>query len=359
MINKKKIVSKPVNAIDIAVDLIDENIDNEAIFNMDGIEELAEGIRNEGFKGAITVYKKSDGRYEVSSGHRRLRAAKILNLKAIPCVVYDMPDDIERGIALLSSNIRNRTMKPMDWARAIKYYHELKNKAQKGSRLSIMSPEQFFNFSRQSIFRYMSLNKLNAKLQELANNPDFAYSSFARAANQLNEDEQNELYRRIIAAEGEKRNQIKDASGDFGDEPGGLSRSQVDRIVNDIVNERKRTQKKDEREESVKLGADRNELELSPLVDAFDEDSLNSLEYIEEDDASEPSLNELPAFEPLYGKNEDVSLMQNQRKVEEFDTYAGEIQKLTLGDLEFGNKDKIKRYIKIFEQAIEILQKML
>ena len=183
-------------AINIPLDQIDENPENEQIFNMDGIDTLAEGIKADGFLGAISVLKKPDGRYEISSGHRRYRAMKLLGRKTIPCIVSPYPDDdVERILRLISSNIRNRELTPLDWARTIdRYMKAIKQRGDKGIIRDLAA--EYFKMAPTNIQRYVSLLKLIPELQELANDPEYSYSAFTTAAT-LDKELQYKLYDQI------------------------------------------------------------------------------------------------------------------------------------------------------------------
>ncbi len=208
----------------VPLDQIDENPDNASIFNMEGIDTLAEGIKTVGFMGAINVFQKPDGRYEISSGHRRYRAMKLLGKETIPCYVSPYPEDVDRGLMLISSNMANREIRPLDWARTIDYYMGLmKKKGEYEGRLRDRAAE-FFKKSQTNIHRYTSLLKLIPELQELADNPEYAYSAFTSAAT-LSESDQKELYNRIMRE-----------NGLLGDKNGAnvLSRTRIEQLINDL-----------------------------------------------------------------------------------------------------------------------------
>lgn len=67
----------------IDVTLIDENPDNIEVFDMENIDLLANDISKYGFRGAIEVLDRKNGRYEVLSDHRRLRAVRELGWNTI------------------------------------------------------------------------------------------------------------------------------------------------------------------------------------------------------------------------------------------------------------------------------------
>ena len=109
---------------DIPMDQIDMNPDNEEIFGLDDIDYLAENIDEDGFQGAIEVYALDNGRYEICSGHRRFLAMKQLGKDMIPCIVTENVDDVTKAKRLVKSNILNRKMSPLKWAKTLAYYEK-------------------------------------------------------------------------------------------------------------------------------------------------------------------------------------------------------------------------------------------
>lgn len=222
-IQKKSIqAGNKVVAIDIPLDQIDMNEDNDVVFNMDEIDFLAKGIEDEGFTGAINVFKKSDGRYELFSGHRRFLAVKKLKRTTIPCIVEEMPDSFKKVKKMLGANIRSRKLTPLEMARAMELYQrEAKASGFKGNIGNLTA--EFFNVSYIQVFRYLALIKLIPELQQLANNPSFPYSAFREAAS-LTVDGQKELYKQIMYALGEN-------AQDEDEKEIKLTRSRIERLI--------------------------------------------------------------------------------------------------------------------------------
>lgn len=181
---------------DISLDLIDENPENEHIFSMNNIDELAQTIDEDGFHGAIEVRLKDDERFEILSGHRRYRAMKKLCRNSIPAIIVDSKDDFKIATLLLRSNIHNRDMTPLDYARAIQYYIDNIQPHIKYEGRSRDNIAEYFHMSPSMVHRYMAITKVIPELQIMANSKEFPFSAFASAAT-LSEEDQKKLYDKI------------------------------------------------------------------------------------------------------------------------------------------------------------------
>lgn len=182
-LEKAEAKGNTVTAINIRLDKIDENPDNNQVFNMDDIERLANTIKQDGFSGAIEVFLKDDGRYEISAGHRRCRAVKLLGWDTIPAIVSQADDEIKKRKKLVKSNINNRNMRPLDWARAFEYHKNTlyMEDAKASGRVFVPGEhynsskalslwdrmEEDFGYKRRFMQKYLKLLTLIPELQEM------------------------------------------------------------------------------------------------------------------------------------------------------------------------------------------------
>ena len=162
--------------------LIDENPDNDTVFNMDGIEAFSKSIEEYGFSGAIEVFKKPNGRYEISSGHRRFRAMKQAGKKDIPCIICENTDDKDKAVRLLLSNIHNRVLTGLDWGRSIVYFCTKVSDQHEVNAASRAEAMEFFGFSKSQVSRYLALTKLEPELIFYAQQKDFPLYPLSIAA---------------------------------------------------------------------------------------------------------------------------------------------------------------------------------
>ena len=87
--------------------------------NDEDMKALMESIAMNGVLTPATVRKKESGKYEMISGHRRLKACKNLNMPTIRCEVVEMDKD-EATIYMVEANLQRTTILPSEKAFAYK-----------------------------------------------------------------------------------------------------------------------------------------------------------------------------------------------------------------------------------------------
>ncbi len=87
-------------------------------FNWDDLEGLAESIHHNGLLQPIIVRRKSNGKFELVSGERRLRACKMAGLSAIPTIIIDI-DEERSALLSLIENIQREDLHFFEEAAAI------------------------------------------------------------------------------------------------------------------------------------------------------------------------------------------------------------------------------------------------
>lgn len=203
----------------VDIESLVDNPDNEYLFGMkeEDIEHTARGIKDNGFMGAINVYKMESGQYEIYSGHIRRYAAERVGMKKIPCLIEPMPDkETTKRRQLLGANLygRNRitSSDPILVARQLEYHKRtLEMEDFKGDMREQLALE--FGISGSQVYKYQCLLGLIGELQEMVSSGIVPYSAIY-AVKSLNEKEQNEIAEKIKGVHGEQntpltREQVK------------------------------------------------------------------------------------------------------------------------------------------------------
>ena len=86
-------------------------------FDPEALEELAHSISSVGILQPLTVRRQPQG-YELVSGERRLRAAKLAGLKQVPCLLVNM-DAMDSGMVALIENIQREDLDYLEEAEGI------------------------------------------------------------------------------------------------------------------------------------------------------------------------------------------------------------------------------------------------
>lgn len=83
------------------------------------IDELAATIKAVGIIDPPTVVPMEDGRYKITTGERRYRAAKQAGLKQIPVIIGDAEEEKVRRAKSLISNIQREDLSALELAQAL------------------------------------------------------------------------------------------------------------------------------------------------------------------------------------------------------------------------------------------------
>lgn len=113
------------DAFEVAIDHLRPSPDQpRKHFNQEELEELAASIKRDGVLQPIPVNRTDDPSiYEIESGERRWRAAKLAGRRTIPCIVREKVSDratIRRR--QLTENIHRSDLKPIEAARSLEAY---------------------------------------------------------------------------------------------------------------------------------------------------------------------------------------------------------------------------------------------
>lgn len=176
----EKVIDIKISDIDDFPDHPFKVIENEDMFNM------CDSIKENGVLVPALVRQKSDGRYEMVSGHRRKYASQLANKETLPCIVRNLTDD-EAVIIMVDSNLQREEILPSEKGFAYKMKLEALSHQGKRNDLTsdqlgpklIRSNELLSNDVGESISnikRYIRLTELIPELLELVDEKQIALS---------------------------------------------------------------------------------------------------------------------------------------------------------------------------------------
>lgn len=143
------------------------------------MEELAQSVRENGILSPVIVRPLESGpdRYEIVSGHRRVRAAQKAGLTEVPAFVFTISRE-EAAVLLVDSNLHRERLLPSEKAFAYKLKMDALNRqgqtcGQVGhkSRDSVSDAE-----SGRQVQRYIRLTHLSRELLNLMDEGKIAFS---------------------------------------------------------------------------------------------------------------------------------------------------------------------------------------
>ncbi len=87
-------------------------------FDNESLIRLADSIRQYGILQPLTVRRISEKEFELIAGERRLRAAKLLGMLTVPCVILDVSESASAELAIIE-NIQRENLNMFEQASAI------------------------------------------------------------------------------------------------------------------------------------------------------------------------------------------------------------------------------------------------
>ncbi|MCR5824544.1 MAG: ParB/RepB/Spo0J family partition protein [Lachnospiraceae bacterium] len=198
-------------------------------FDEESLEELADSISQYGIIEPLVVQKKGK-RYEIIAGERRFRAARKAGLKEVPVVIRDFADADVFVIALLE-NIQRKDLNPIEEAMAYQRLIEEHNLKQEDVAKKLSK-------KRTTIANSMRLLKLSKEVKDMLIAGSISEGHGRALLAVTDEKEQIALAKRIVEEN--------------------LSVREVEKIVNGLKEENKKTDKKTEKKPENKERAYRD-----------------------------------------------------------------------------------------------------
>ena len=159
---------KPGDATKILLEQIDVNpFQPRKHFKEESLHELAESIKQHGILEPVLL-RKNAGRYQIVSGERRVRAAKLAGLNEIKAIVYDLLSDKTMREWAIIENIQREDLNPIEIADSYKklldnhgYTHEDLAARLNKSRAAVTNSLRLLNLPDQ-VKEWIGEGKLSA-----------------------------------------------------------------------------------------------------------------------------------------------------------------------------------------------------
>lgn len=133
------------------------------------MDQLVESVKERGVITPITLRQKTDGRYEIVSGHRRRKACELAGLATVPAEIKELTRD-EAIILMVESNLQRSAILPSEKAFSYKMRLEAMNRQGQRTDLTFSPLDKKLRSgqelasnagdSQAQIYRYIRLTEL-------------------------------------------------------------------------------------------------------------------------------------------------------------------------------------------------------
>ena len=152
------------------------------------MQETVESVKAYGVLVPAIVRQRTDGEYEIVSGHRRKRASELAGLSELPAIVRDLDDDAAT-IIMVDSNLQRENILPSERAKA--YQMKLEAIRHQGERRDLTCGQVGHKLdqkktrdiiaedagdSPRNFQRFIRLNSLEQPLMDKVDSGDLAFT---------------------------------------------------------------------------------------------------------------------------------------------------------------------------------------
>ena len=180
------------NFAEIPIEQIEVNPDQpRKSFNPEELKDLMESIKIHGLIQPITVRRMADKQYQLISGERRWRAAKLAELTEIPAYIR-IANDAEMMEMALVENTHRSDLNPIEIAIT---YHRLVNEF----KLTHEDLAKRVESSRSSVSNFMRLLKLPEEVQKALKDSKISMGHARAIISVENADHQLAIFKKIVS----------------------------------------------------------------------------------------------------------------------------------------------------------------
>ena len=154
------------------------------VLDDESMQRTVESVEQYGVLSPLIARPRSEGGYEIISGHRRQHAAQLAGLETLPVIVRNMDDDAA-VLLMVDSNLQRENILPSERAFAYKMKLEaLKNQGARSDLTSVqvapkLSTEKIgeeVGMSKDNVKRYIRLTNLIPELLDMVDEKKIAFN---------------------------------------------------------------------------------------------------------------------------------------------------------------------------------------
>ena len=172
-------------------------------FNQDSLECLAESIRELGeIIDPLTVeYDEQEDIFRIISGERRFRAAKMVGLERLPCILKEV-DDKKRILLQLIANLQRENITPLEETAGIRTLIEKFGYSQ-------TQAAKILNKSKSYVSQTLGLERLTPPAKEIVQTSELSKEALIQASREKDPEKQVKILKKA-SSEGQTIKQIRE-----------------------------------------------------------------------------------------------------------------------------------------------------
>lgn len=189
-------------------------------YDREALKKLSISLKHMGMLQPMVVRTKPDDKkYYLVAGERRYRAAKLIKMKTVPCVIRELMSDAQVAYAQHAENAHREDLNPIEYAQSIANFIgqevEMTNKKTGQSQVVTVNAKiasEVYSLSQGAVSQYLALLKLPQPIQEAVRDGKVSFAQARIICGAKEHDDQMALFKEVMSGEAKRASDVKEAA---------------------------------------------------------------------------------------------------------------------------------------------------
>lgn len=189
-------------------------------YDRDALKKLSISLKHMGMLQPMVVRTKpGDKKYYLVAGERRYRAAKLIKMATVPCVIRELMTDAQVTYAQYAENAHREDLNPIEYAQSIANFigqtvemTDKKSGKTQEVQVNAKIAADVYDLSQGAVSQYLALLKLPKPIQEAVRNGKVTFAQARIICGAKEHDEQMALFKKVMSGEAKRASDVQAAA---------------------------------------------------------------------------------------------------------------------------------------------------
>jgi ParB family chromosome partitioning protein len=190
-------------------------------YDRDALKKLSISLKHMGMLQPMVVRTKPDDKkYYLVAGERRYRAAKLIKMTTVPCIIKELMTDAQVTYAQYAENAHREDLNPIEYAQSIANFigQEVEMTDKRSGKTQVVQVNakiaaEVYDLTQGSVSQYLALLKLPKQMQEAVRNGKMTFAQARELCSpKISDKERDAIFKDIMSGDAKRASDVKAAA---------------------------------------------------------------------------------------------------------------------------------------------------